>query len=343
MLSFNQVSNRKNSTEREYVSQKMYCADAMGFLAPPAEPIVADPDLLYLDLVHVTVAPPMPLNSKQLVPMVQKSSQQICSRKRFQIGRTAKDLVGDLDDKITVVMGLQNSPTDYAYDDLFECGVRVVQLAYQDEHDVCGGFAWPRVPINDRCRQVLENLARLGMILDLSHLGHTSARQVLEHIEKEKLPLRVMISHTGCYRVYPHMRNLPDDVIQKVAQLGGVVGIYCLTFGLDWQDNGFAPFVRHLQHAIYLCGCENVVIGSDGTYQSSPEAVYLARCESMRQRFDPYGLFNVRTPNNVIGTEHPDKMEIIRDGLQMFFTSQVVTKVVGTNLHRFFTEALPKK
>ena len=326
--------------------RELYYADAMGFLAPPGQPIIADPELKFLDLVHVTVAPPISADQATLVKMVQKSVAEIRTQPtRLEIVRDAIIVIHKPKDMTAVVMGLQNSPTDYKYDDLFDLGVRVVQLAYQDEHEICGGFGYQLMHITDRCRRVLDDLARIGMILDLSHLGHISAMEVLDHIEKEKLHLRVCISHTGSYRFYSHPRNMLDDVMVRVAALDGVVGVYGLTFGLDWVDNSMVPMARHANHFVEICGGDKVVIGSDGTYQSVPEEVYRARCEDMRKRLDQYGIFNVRYPNNVEGTETPDKLRVILNGLLAHghMDEEVCNKIIGTNLRQFFISALPQK
>ena len=51
-----------------------------------------------------------------------------------------------------------------------------------------------------------------------------------------------MASQTGCYSQYRHIRNLPDDVLKSVAELGGIVGISMTTYTNDESDNSGFPF-----------------------------------------------------------------------------------------------------
>ena len=72
--------------------------------------------------------------------------------------------------------------------------------------------------LNEFGRQVIREMNRLGMIVDLSHV---SAETMLDAVETSVAP--VICSHSGAYGVNPHPRNVPDDVIKKIAEKGGVI------------------------------------------------------------------------------------------------------------------------
>jgi membrane dipeptidase len=59
---------------------------------------------------------------------------------------------------------------------------------------------------------------RLGMMVDLSHVSHNTMRNVLD-ITKSP----VMFSHSSCYALAENYRNVPDDVLLRLRQNGGVV------------------------------------------------------------------------------------------------------------------------
>ena len=102
--------------------------------------------------------------------------------------------------------------------------------------------------------------------MDLSHAGE---RTTLEAIDASRQP--VAISHTGCAAVAPHPRNKTDAELRKLAERGGYVGIYLMPY-LRTQGQPLAEDVlRHLQHALDVCGEDHVGVGTDGSI--SPVAV----------------------------------------------------------------------
>lgn len=69
-------------------------------------------------------------------------------------------------------------------------------------------------------RRYIRELNRLGVIADLSHAGEHTFYDVLEESTKP-----VLASHSNCYALAPHSRNLKDGQIKAMAQNGGVIGI----------------------------------------------------------------------------------------------------------------------
>ncbi|TYR32236.1 membrane dipeptidase [Sphingobacterium phlebotomi] len=69
-------------------------------------------------------------------------------------------------------------------------------------------------------RRYIRELNKLGVIADLSHAGEQTFYDVLEESAKP-----VLASHSNCYTLAPHNRNLKDDQLKAIAQNGGVIGI----------------------------------------------------------------------------------------------------------------------
>ncbi|HTG38189.1 dipeptidase [Sphingomonas sp.] len=72
--------------------------------------------------------------------------------------------------------------------------------------------------LSDFGRQVIAEMNRIGMIVDLSHTAADTARAA---IAASRAP--VMFSHSNAFAVNPHPRNVPDDMLRAVAANGGIV------------------------------------------------------------------------------------------------------------------------
>jgi membrane dipeptidase len=167
--------------------------------------------------------------------------------------------------KIGLIYGFQNGAmmgNDATRVDIFaDLGVRVFQLTYNIANQLGDGSMVPdNRGLTPFGRDVVARLNEKRMMVDLSHSGQ---RICLDAAEASKAP--ISINHTGCRAVTDLPRNKTDEELRAVASGGGFVGIYFMPF-LDPTGHAHASdVVRHIDHAIKICGEDHVGIGTDGS------------------------------------------------------------------------------
>ena len=171
----------------------------------------------------------------------------------------------------SVFLGLENgSPIGHDLERLrwfYENGVRYVTLCHSGNNQICDSCA----PIQKRWgglspfgRELVAEMNRIGMLIDVSHISDDSFYDVLKYSDKP-----VVATHSCCRALAGHPRNMTDDMIQALANAGGVMQInfYPLFLDNDFSFTGKRPsyhvIVDHIDHAVSLAGIDHVGIGSD--------------------------------------------------------------------------------
>lgn len=148
-------------------------------------------------------------------------------------------------------------------DRFFVAGVRYLGLAHFTRNRLCapsgGRGADSQASLTDFGRAVVDRMNRLGMMVDLAHVGR---RAFLEAARLSTRP--VIVSHTGIHAVFPHWRNIDDEQVRSVADQDGVVGIIFARRYLSLQRScGLEAFAHHLEYVRRLVGARYLALGSD--------------------------------------------------------------------------------
>lgn len=178
---------------------------------------------------------------------------------------TAADILdAQAQGQVGVIYGFQNTEMLGSNLDrirLFaDLGVRIIQLTYNGRNHVADGAT----VADDRGLSpfgvdVITRLQREGVLVDLSH---SSTATCLEALDIATRPLA--ITHSGCRALADHPRNKSDAELRRLAENGGVIGIYSMPY-LRIQGQPLASdLIAHIEHALDVCGEDHVGIGTDG-------------------------------------------------------------------------------
>jgi membrane dipeptidase len=139
-------------------------------------------------------------------------------------------------------------------------GVRIVQPVYNRRNLMGDGCLEPADGgLSKLGLDLIAEINKLKILLDLSHAG---TRTQAEGIAASKAPMA--ITHTGCRALVDVPRNTHDRELKAVADRGGVVGIYFMPFLRAAGQPHAADLIRHLDHAVNVCGEDHVGLGTDG-------------------------------------------------------------------------------
>ncbi len=166
--------------------------------------------------------------------------------------------------QVGVIYGFQN--TEMLGDDvqrikLFaDLGVRIVQLTYNGHNRVGdGATVADDQGLTPFGLEVMAALQQQGLLVDLSH---SSTATCLGALEAATRPLA--ISHSGCRAITDHPRNKSNRELRRLAENGGVIGIYSMPYLRLCGQPMAADLLAHIEHAINICGEDHVGIGTDG-------------------------------------------------------------------------------
>jgi membrane dipeptidase len=126
--------------------------------------------------------------------------------------------------------------------DLARLGVRYMTLTHNEDTPWADSATGARAHggLTDRGREVVAEMERIGMLVDLSHTAPSTMRDALDVATRP-----VVFSHSSTVAIADHPRNVPDDVLARLADNGGVVMVtfvpkFVSRAWADWEVAGAA-------------------------------------------------------------------------------------------------------
>lgn len=151
-------------------------------------------------------------------------------------------------------------------EDWWRQGLRLIGLSHYGPGRYAGGTG-TEAGLSDLGKALLADMARLNVILDLTHCSDQAFWEALDRFDG-----RVIASHNNCRALVPHQRQFSDEQIRAIAARDGVTGaaMDCWMIAPGWRhgdDNASVTLegaVKHIDHICQLLGtARHVGIGSD--------------------------------------------------------------------------------
>lgn len=207
---------------------------------------------------------------------------------------------------------------------LYRLGVRMMTLTWNYENELAYPNQVPGNPavlfpcagnetqgVKEKGLEFLQEMERLGILIDVSHLSDAGFWDVFHHTTKP-----FIASHSNARNVCQHVRNLTDDMIRAIADRGGLTGLnYCVSFVDPQRIRSSAQQIA--EHAAYLRkigGIDCIGLGSDFDGIEGDLELYDASC-----------------------------MPILEDALRKrHFSEDEIEKIFHGNAMRVLSEILPE-
>lgn len=218
-------------------------------------------------------------------------------------------------------------------------GVRTIQLTYNTRNFLGDGASEAAdAGLSAFGREVVREMNRVGIVIDLSHGGR---RTTLDAIEVSEKPC--VFTHSNPHAQVPVPRNITDEQIKAVAAKGGVVG--CSSYPpLVWKGSGrptLDDFIDCIDYVVNLVGVDHVAIGTDSEATKGAYPPEL-RASLRRQYSATTGGFHTQFPQGapLVGLEEGlgDWSNITRRLHERGYKGDAVQKIIGGNFLRVFRE-----
>lgn len=158
-------------------------------------------------------------------------------------------------------MMLQDRPE--AVESYYRLGVRQIHLAYNRNNSVAGGCHDQDTGLTALGREVVAAINQAGMLMDCSHMGAQSARDVMACSDKP-----VSYSHTNVAGLFDFGRCIADELIDACAHSGGVIGLSGVNRFYGQPKVTPALLADQIDYVVARVGSRHVGIGLDYMYPS---------------------------------------------------------------------------
>jgi len=251
-----------------------------------------------------------------------------------------KDIIySKKNNKLAILFGFQNSAPIandiFLVEKFFSKGLRFMQLTYNNQTALGGGCFEPNDSGLSRFgHAVVEEMNRLGMVIDLSHAGKKTSLDAIKFSSKP-----VAISHANPLFFHNSIRNIDNEVLKKLADKDGFIGLSLYPLHLKNNDAcKLEDFCNMIVKLSDMIGVEHVGIGSDLCKNWDDDVVMWMRNGKWTKKTD-YGESNNKStswPKQPSWfTKGSDIINIYHGLLKIGMKEESVFKILGSNWLNF--------
>lgn len=137
--------------------------------------------------------------------------------------------------------------------------IKFLSLCYNSGSDICGGANCPpEKRLDKKAKQIVYQLASHAITLDISHLNHTSSRDILE------MGVNAVATHSCCFEICEHNRNISTENLYRIIEQNGLVGVNFVPWFLNTTKKAtIDDIVKHIEYIRSLGGKRSVCFGAD--------------------------------------------------------------------------------
>ena len=235
---------------------------------------------------------------------------------QFRLVKSAKELRAVLQvraegsEQLAGILGIEGAhPLEGKLENitrLYEAGYRVMGLQHFFDNALGGSLhGQSGAGLSEFGRAAVQEMERRSIIIAVAHSSEQVVRDVLELTGRP-----MIVSHTGLKGMCDSPRNISDQLMQRIAERGGLVGVGYWAGAIC--DPSPRHLVRTLRYAIELLGVEHVALGSD--YDGAVEVAF----------------------------DSGDLAQITAEMLKQGFSEYEVRRVMGENMRDFLLSQLPQ-
>jgi len=228
-------------------------------------------------------------------------------------------------------------------------GLRLLQLTHHNNNLLAGGCI-EKTP-SGLTRLGIEGVAEMNRLRVIPDVSHASDPTALDVARVTKTPF--IISHGACRAIVNHPRCAPDEVIRAVADRGGVMGVFMMSFWLTTDDVPTTEhYLAHIRHIIKVGGIDAVGVADDYEIAGDKRIAALGNDNAEGVK-DYHGWWKANRDAGIPGFENLPKHAVIpelnninrlqlihqaleRDG----FKAPQIEKIMGANWIRVLRDVL---
>lgn len=259
-------------------------------------------------------------------------------------GRTTKDIIRAYNEgKTAIIFGLQNcSPIEDNIGLVEVChqlGVKIMQLSYNNQSLLATGcYENTDSGITRMGRQVIREMNRLGMVIDMSHSATVSTLEAIDYSERP-----IAITHANPLTWHNALRNKSNELLNSLSESGGMLGLslypHHLKNGSECTVKDFCLMVAKTAGQI---GVDNIGFGSD-LCQNQPDSIVKWMRNGAWTNDIDFGegtkdLSGFPTQPNWFQS-NLDFINIITELKDIGFSIQEIEKIAGKNWLTFFEKS----